>query len=136
MSTLKTILLALIFGLALVGAAPDTAAAAPNKTVTYSVSSVPLVDDDGVTRNFHVSYYYVPARDGSPSRTTCTYSVRAADITNPAAPRDFYLGAVEGEHTAYGLAPAANGYAALDYCKSVFDQRTRRDPDPTPPSAP
>jgi hypothetical protein len=75
MSTLKTILLALIFGLALVAAAPDTAQAAPPRDVVYTFYEVPLIDADGTTRNYTVSGAVRYNKNGT-AYTSCGYGYR------------------------------------------------------------
>jgi hypothetical protein len=75
MPTLKTILLALTFGLALLGAAPDTAQAAPPRDVTYSYSYIPLVDANGESGNYDFAGIVRYNKDGT-AYTQCSYARR------------------------------------------------------------
>jgi hypothetical protein len=75
MPTLKAILLALTFGLALVVAAPDTAQAAPPRDVTYSYSYIELTDSDGTTAFYDFAGIVRYNKDGT-AYTQCSYARR------------------------------------------------------------
>jgi hypothetical protein len=124
MPTLKTILLALIFGLALVGVAPDTAQAAKppsNQSTVYSAANVPLVDDDGVTRRFFVSYNFTNGV------TTCGYAVNGRDVPNSGTS----LFIAEGSYRQEGTTVLSQS-DAIAFCVEQFPNRTRVPNDPTP----
>jgi hypothetical protein len=83
MPTLKTILLALIFGLALLAAAPDTAQAAPPvRDVTYTYYSQTLTDADGSTDVYDIIGVVRYNPDGT-AYTRCTYAQRVGGIQTP-----------------------------------------------------
>lgn len=118
--------------LALFVVTASTATAAPQKDVTYSHPSVPLVDDDGVTRNFFVIYSYKAATRTSPATTTCTYALTGDQTPNP---DDGPLHIHEGTYRAPGSpAPITSSTAAIAYCAADAQFKNRVHPagDPTP----
>lgn len=115
------------------------AVAAPAKDVTYSAPAVPLVDDDGVTRNFFVVYTYKAATKTSPSSTRCTYAVQGQEVNNPEhpnynqGPNPTSLLVGEGLYVdPSNPAPITNSADAIAYCVEKFPSRTHEPyPDPT-----
>ena len=101
------------------------AAQAGPKSTVYSSPSVQLVDDDGVTRSFFVSYNFNP----SSGVTTCNYSVWGNETPNP---NDGNLPIPEGYVQDAGTTVAPNQSAAIAYCVDRFPDRTRVPNDPTP----
>lgn len=74
---LKTLLASLALGLALVGAAPDTAhAAPPPRDVIYTFYEVPLTDIDGSTRLYTVSGTVRYDNKTGTAYTNCGYGYR------------------------------------------------------------
>jgi hypothetical protein len=115
MRTLKAILFALIFGLALVAAAPDTAQAAPQKDVIYNYYDVPLTDADGSTGLYNITGAVRYNRDGN--FTSCGYG-RKSPTTGNVLP-------VGGHRVEYAIADTSRE-GVLAFCTENFATRATR----------
>jgi hypothetical protein len=116
MSKIKTILLALIFGLALIAAAPDTAQAAPPpRDVVYTFYDVPLTDADGMIRNYTVSGAVRYTKNGA-AYTSCGYGYR--NESGSMVP-------VGGHRVEYAIADTSRE-GVLAFCTENFATRNTR----------
>jgi hypothetical protein len=114
-SLLKSLLVAIALALALLGAAPDTAQAAPQKDVIYNYYDVPLTDADGTTGLYNITGAVRYNRDGN--FTSCGYG-RKSPTTGNVLP-------VGGHRVEYAIADTSRE-GVLAFCTENFATRKTR----------